>query len=124
MALRLIEPAVLRIGCIARRTGLDKNPRRKLITASFGSYSTGREVGMASGRANADGHGYLVANGRPRNVEVYGRTARRIGCSVIVGGRRLVFLRHRQVRIGDIGRDGGRLFGILRRIVIRQAHRA
>jgi hypothetical protein len=31
VAFRLIEPAVLRTGCIARRTDLGKNPRRKLI---------------------------------------------------------------------------------------------
>lgn len=31
VALRLIEPVVLRTGCTARRTGLGKNPRMKLI---------------------------------------------------------------------------------------------
>ena len=31
VALRLIDPAVLRTGCIARRTGLGNSPRRKLI---------------------------------------------------------------------------------------------
>lgn len=34
VALRLIEPAVLRTGCIARRTDLGKKPRRKLIRES------------------------------------------------------------------------------------------
>jgi hypothetical protein len=31
VALRLTDPAVLRTGCIARRTGLGNNPRRRLI---------------------------------------------------------------------------------------------
>jgi hypothetical protein len=31
VAFRFIEPAVLRTGCIARRTDLGNNPRRKLI---------------------------------------------------------------------------------------------
>jgi hypothetical protein len=32
VALRLMEPVVLRTGCTARRTGFGKNPRLKLIT--------------------------------------------------------------------------------------------
>lgn len=68
VALRFIEPAVLRTGCIARRTGLGKNPRMKLIAIPF----------LSSASQGKSRRGSVTKRGTVLGMEVAGTRGGRV----------------------------------------------
>ena len=121
VALRLIEPAVLRTGCIARRTDLGSNPRRKLIGVSFPQGTGVCEIRVVVGFDPGDGRSSQRSFTVHGDAEFAERQRREL---VDLWGVTRVGVTSEGARLADHGRSAGcgTFFGIHSNVVNKRPH--